>query len=209
MLLHLPTLPVAVSTVPWETIRRHELLLELKAAGFDDIELYEGERAAPHWKGVNRNLMRILETMPVPFLLLEDDARFLPAYQPSIRVHDDAAATYLGGTRHGNPLMSIPEPATGVAQSLIGGLKPDWATMHAPFDVDHVRVFNMQSCHAILFHNPHGIETFGQQLANSLDSRPADIAFAEIHRDTLVLLRHPPFWFQDDVRNVQVTSSIL
>lgn len=209
MLLHLPTLPVAVSTVPWETVRRHELLLELASAGFADIEVYEGERTAPYWRGANLNLLRILDTMPLPFLLLEDDARFLPAYRPSIRVHDDAAVTYLGGTRHGNPLAAPPGPAIGLAQALVGGSQPERATLHAPFDADHVRVFNMQSCHAVLFHDPAGLEAFRERLARALDTQPADVTFASVHRDALVLLRNPPFWYQDDLRNVHMTSAIL
>lgn len=209
MRIHLPSLSVAVSTVPWETVRRHELLLQLKGAGFRNIEAYEGQRAVPHWRGVNRNLLRILETMPVPFLLLEDDARFLPAYRPTIEVHPEALVTYLGGTRHGNPLASPLQPTIGLAQSRLPGSKPHLATMHAPFDADHLRVFNMQSCHAILFHGAAGVETFRQTLAAAVDSRPADVAIADCHRDALVLLRHPPFWYQDDARNVHLTSSIV
>ena len=77
MRIHLPSLPVAVSTVPWETSRQHELRLQLASAGFENVVFHEGFRTAPHWKGVNRNLLHILETHRPPFLLLEDDARFL------------------------------------------------------------------------------------------------------------------------------------
>lgn len=208
MHIHLPSLPVAVSTVPWETIRQHELRLQLVAAGFQRVEFHEGARTAPHWRGVNRNLLRILETQPPPFLLLEDDARFLPAYRPTIDVHPEALVTYLGGTRHGNPLDGIPMDVSGLAQSRLPGSKPQLATWHAPFDADHLRVFNMQSCHAILFHGEAGVRKFRQRLAAAIDSRPADVAFADCHRDALVLLRHPSFWYQDDARNVRVTSSI-
>lgn len=198
-----------MSTVPWETVRQHELLLELKSAGFARVELHNGTRTVPHWRGVNRNLLRILETQRPPFLLLEDDARFLPAYRPTIEVHSDALVTYLGGTRHGNPLRGVLRPVTGLAQSRLPGSKPHLSTWHAPFDADHLRVFNMHSCHAILFHSEAGVREFRQRLAAAIDSQAADVAFAECHRDSLVLLRNPPFWYQDDGRNVNATSSIV
>jgi hypothetical protein len=209
MRIHLPSLPVAVSTVPWETIRQHELQLQLKSAGFKHVVFHEGARTAPHWKGVNRNLLRILESHRAPFLLLEDDARFLPAYRPTIDVHPEALVTYLGGTRHGNPLDGVGSPMVGLAQSRLPGAKPHLATWHAPFDADHVRVFNMHSCHAVLFHNETGLREFHRRLAVAIDVKAADMLFADCHRDALVLLRNPSFWYQDDARNVHLTSSIV
>ena len=209
MRIHLPSLPVAVSTVPWETSRQHELRLQLASAGFENVVFHEGFRTAPHWKGVNRNLLHILETHRPPFLLLEDDARFLPAYRPTIDVHPEALVTYLGGTRHGNALDGVGSPVTGLAQSRLPGSKPHLATWHASFDADHVRVFNMQSCHAILFHAEAGVREFRERLAAAVDAQAADVLFAECHRDALVLLRNPPFWYQDDARNANFTCTIV
>jgi hypothetical protein len=124
--------------------------------------------------------LRILADLeiPLPLLILEDDALATADYRNQIEIPDDTDAVYLG--------VSVGNPNTIIEKECEG----------------FVRVRNMLSAHAILYLND-SIRKAMEQVIYELTfyhKKPFDLGMGFIQNKYKVLAPYKPFFIQSDLR---------
>jgi len=193
MQLNIPALRTFVFTCDKTAFRQPKIKKHLTNLNFTNWEFLQGEVGPePYWEYVKRDFYKVLDTTPCPFMILEDDIKFLPKnYSDTIEFPDDADILYLGGGPKGY--------GHGKHVSLIGKDIRQWetATIININNQDWVRVISMIYTHAVIFFSEDCKDDFKRAI-NWNYMHPLDISQSKIQYRWNCLLRRRPFWWQDD-----------
>ena len=198
MQLYLPSLKTFVFTCANTAQRQSKIKSDLTKLKFSNWEFVNGEVGPDiYWKYIKKDFYRILDTVPCPFMILEDDIKFLPKnYIDTIEYPDDTDILYLGGGPKGYGHYHH--------TSLLKYNKNDikkWETaiLIDIHNVNWVGVISMIYTHALIFLSDDCKEDFKYAINWPYS---LDINQSKIQYKWNCLLRRKPFWWQDDKHDI-------
>lgn len=124
-----------------------------------------------------------------PFLILEDDARFIDSPPEQITIPQEASIIYLGGSLYE-----------------CGGLKG--LVKIEEYDDNYYRLYNSLGCHAILIVNKIGADFFIKKQKEAINKKDhGDIYLAVASNDHLILTpKDGPYLYQNDAHTEPITK---
>jgi hypothetical protein len=197
MILNLGSMPVLWATCD-KTVQAREapMLAALREVGVENPQKIDCPLTTPYYVGLAMGHVEALTRQPVPFLMLEDDARVIKdRHQSVFDIPDDTDALYLGTTTYGR----------------WRGVTRNYTVIGADVDDQYMRIFNMLALHAVVYTSQryvdHVVGEMSRYMVNPVgacDDRIADT----MHRHQVLCLKKPVF-FQDDGKANYCTTEII
>lgn len=184
MKLDLREMPIFVLNMKEDTRRKQFMSDQLSELGLN-FEFVSAIKASPSPIGVAISHLKIIRNpqLKPPFLVLEDDCRFLmDLFSYEYEVPDETDALYLGHSEFG---LRDKKDQYGIRWGEQGNIK------YKNYSEQYIRVFNMLARHAVIYLSDKFVSSAIQaNLSALLDhdfTIPGDIMYAEMQPSHIIL----------------------